>query len=225
MLAQEPGCAAVAAAKARAERVRHPRGPGTARRGVEDQGVPTRRPRRRICAGGSRRVMPTAPAARRSRSTDVDAAVASLNAAGETLAAYVLQAAVAAAQSERESMSLLLEQAVAARSRLGCRRDCRAHRSSPRTKRPAICGCRSIATRTRVAPTCARRCASADAARDARPGPDGAVRLKDAAGGVPAVPSARRRRGRAGSGSAGDRRGSRVPARVRLLPRRRGTGR
>jgi hypothetical protein len=43
---------------------------------------------------------------------DVDAAVASLNATGDRLAAYVLQAAAAAAQSERDSMSLLLDQAL-----------------------------------------------------------------------------------------------------------------
>jgi hypothetical protein len=43
---------------------------------------------------------------------EVDAAIASLNERGQRLESYILQAAAAAAQSERESLSLFIEQAV-----------------------------------------------------------------------------------------------------------------
>ena len=43
---------------------------------------------------------------------DVDAAIAMLNGCGEKIESYVLQAAEAAAQSERESLALFIEQAV-----------------------------------------------------------------------------------------------------------------
>jgi hypothetical protein len=111
MLAQEPGCAAVAAAKARAEvfdiRGALERLDAASRSGcanAQTQATYLRgwlAARDAYGAGGSPESL-----------TDVDAAVASLSAAGEKLAAYVLQAAVAAAQSERESLSLFIEQAV-----------------------------------------------------------------------------------------------------------------
>jgi hypothetical protein len=111
MLAQEPGCAAVAAAKARAEvfdiRGALERLDAASRSGCADAQTQATYLRGWLAArdaygaGGSPESL-----------MDVDAAVASLSAAGEKIATYVLQAAVAAAQSERESLSLFIEQAV-----------------------------------------------------------------------------------------------------------------
>jgi hypothetical protein len=111
ILAQEPGCAAIAAATARAD-VFDLRGAMQRLEAAITAGCPSAQvqatylrgwlaARDAYRAGGSPESL-----------TDVDAAVASLSAAGEKLAAYVLQAAVAAAQSERESLSLFIEQAV-----------------------------------------------------------------------------------------------------------------
>jgi tetratricopeptide (TPR) repeat protein len=111
MLAQEPGCAAIAAATARAD-VFDLRGAMQRLEAAITAGCPSAQvqatylrgwlaARDAYRAGGSPESL-----------TDVDAAVASLSAAGEKLAADVLQAAVAAAQSERESLSLFIEQAV-----------------------------------------------------------------------------------------------------------------
>ena len=111
MLAQEPGCAAVGAAKARAdvfdvrgalERLdAAAKGECPAARGQATYLRGWIAARDAYGAGGSRESLKS-----------VDAAVAALNAGGETVAAYVLQAAAAAAQSERDTMSLLLDQAI-----------------------------------------------------------------------------------------------------------------
>ena len=111
MLAQEPGCAAVAAAKARADvfdiRGALERLDAASRSGCANARTQSTYLRGWLAARGAYRAGGSPESL-----TDVDAAVASLSAAGEKLAAYVLQAAAAAAQSERESLSLFIEQAV-----------------------------------------------------------------------------------------------------------------
>src|SRR5688572_8751084 len=110
LLAQEPGCAAVAAANARADvfdvrgalqRLEAAKGECPTAEGQATYLRAWITARDAYRAGGS-------PESLKS----IDAAVAALNAAGETVGAYVLQAAAAAAQSERDTMALLLAQAL-----------------------------------------------------------------------------------------------------------------
>src|SRR5688500_11034109 len=111
ILAQESSCAAVAAAKARAD-VFDIRGAlevldaasKAECRSAQVQATYLRgwiAAREAYRVGGSKESL-----------EDVDAAVASLKGSGEALPAFVLQAAAAGAQSERESLALFIEQAV-----------------------------------------------------------------------------------------------------------------
>ena len=111
MLAQEPGCGAVAEGQTRAD--------------AFDLHAAMERLEAAITAGcASAQVQATylrgwiaARAAYQSGGSpeslkEVQAAVAALNIAGERIAAYVLQAAAEAARSERDSLGLFIEQAV-----------------------------------------------------------------------------------------------------------------
>ena len=111
LLAQEPGCAGAAAAKARADafdmRGALERLDAASRSGCANAQTQVTYLRGWLAARDAYRAGGSPESL-----TNVEAAVASLSAAGEKLAAIVLQAAAAAAQSERESLSLFIEQAV-----------------------------------------------------------------------------------------------------------------
>jgi hypothetical protein len=111
VLAQEPGCAAVAAARARAD--------AFDLSGAMQQlqaAVKARCSAAQIQDAYLRGWIAARDAYRAGGSPDslkeVETAIAFLNRSGEKVAVYVLQAAEAAAQSERETLALFIDQAV-----------------------------------------------------------------------------------------------------------------